>query len=154
MSALKRKANGPNPDAKKAKSDGNIMSFFGGKTAAKAPGQATKFNKAKWVSTLTGEQKELLKLEIETLHESWLGVLRDELTTKEFLDLKRFLIKEENMGKRVFPSREDIYSWFVPIPSSSSRLLPLWLACELTERPLTCKPGPDTRPSTPSKSSS
>ncbi|RAL68261.1 hypothetical protein DID88_008960 [Monilinia fructigena] len=31
---------------------------------------AFKFNKEKWVATLTDEQKDLLKLEIDTLHES------------------------------------------------------------------------------------
>jgi len=137
MSSLKRKANGPLPDAKKSKADGNIMSFFGGKAApstssspsvstngSKAPAPveapATNFNKTKWVASLTDEQKKLLKLEIDTLHDSWLAVLKDEVMTKEFLELKKFLLREEDAGKRVFPPREDIYSWYGFIPSNSN----------------------------------
>jgi uracil-DNA glycosylase len=133
MSSLKRKANGPLPDAKKAKADGNIMSFFGGKAAAstpsspingskvaaaaapptKGPPPPSNFNKAKWVASLTEEQKKLLNLEIDTLHDSWLALLKDEVTSKEFLKLKEFLLREEDAGKRVFPPKEDIYSWYV-----------------------------------------
>lgn len=72
---------------------------------------AAKFNKDAWVEKLTDEQKELLKLEIDTLHESWLSVLKDEVVTKEFLDLKRFLKRELDSGKKIFPPMEDVYSW-------------------------------------------
>src|SRR5690606_9585175 len=93
--------------------------------AAQAPGSASKsgagghstFDKQKWVATLTPEQKELLALEISTMDESWLAVLKDEVVTREFLDLKRFLAREENAGKRIFPPRDDIYSWYVPLPT-------------------------------------
>lgn len=61
---------------------------------------------------MTPEQKELLKLEIETLHESWLGALKEEVVSKEFLDLKRFLKRELETGKKVFPPSDDIYSWY------------------------------------------
>ncbi|KAI6351296.1 hypothetical protein MCOR25_010021 [Pyricularia grisea] len=134
MSTLKRKANGAllASDAKKPKQNGSITSFFGapkttsagGATtsssssstaapAASAPAHppAASFNKQKWVEKLTDEQRELLKLEIDTLDESWLALLKDEITTKEFLDLKRFLDREANAGKKVFPPREDVYSW-------------------------------------------
>jgi uracil-DNA glycosylase len=132
MSSLKRKSNGPLPDAKKSKTDGNIMSFFGAPkataavststkgskaAAAQVEAPATNFDKAKWVATLTDEQKKLLKLEIDTLHDSWLGLLKDEVTSKEFLELKKFLLREEDAGKRVFPPKEDIYSWYVFFPS-------------------------------------
>jgi uracil-DNA glycosylase len=73
----------------------------------------SKFNKEAWVAKLTDEQKELLKLEIDTLHESWLAVLKDEVVTKEFLDLKRFLKQEIASGKKIFPPMEDVYSWYV-----------------------------------------
>lgn len=76
-----------------------------------------KFDKEKWVAKLTPEQKELLNLEIETLHESWLAQLKDEVVTKEFLDLKRFLKAEKEAGQKVFPPEKEIYSWFV-LPSS------------------------------------
>lgn len=113
MSTLKRKANStPNgSDAKKPKANGNIASFFGAapKSANAAP--AVKFDKAKWVADLTPEQKTLLKLEIDTMHESWLAHLKDEITTKEFLDLKKFLDRETNAGRKWFPPREDVYSW-------------------------------------------
>lgn len=72
-----------------------------------------KFDKDKWVAKLTPEQKELLSLEIETLDESWLAQLKDEVLTKEFLDLKRFLKAEKDAGQKVFPPEKEIYSWFV-----------------------------------------
>ncbi|CAD0082468.1 unnamed protein product [Aureobasidium vineae] len=71
---------------------------------------AVKFDKEKWVAGLSEEQKTLLKLEIETLHESWLAVLKDEITTKSFLDLKKFLKSEAEAGKKIFPPSEDVYS--------------------------------------------
>ena len=135
MSSLKRKAGALASEPKKAKQDGSIMSFFGapkstngaaaangtakpGAAAAAATAMASeppalKFDKAKWVASLTDEQKQLLKLEIETLHESWLGLLKDEVTSKEFLELKRFLNKETGAGRKWFPPAEDVYSWFV-----------------------------------------
>ncbi|KAK4162565.1 uracil-DNA glycosylase [Cladorrhinum sp. PSN259] len=142
MSTLKRKAGSQagGADAKKVKQDGNIMSFFGApKPAASAANKAIssttagasssaiepspiKFDKAKWVASLTAEQKKLLQLEIDTLHESWLVHLRDEITSKEFLDLKRFLEREYAAGKKIFPPKEDIYSWSRLTPFSSVRV--------------------------------
>jgi uracil-DNA glycosylase len=132
MSTLKRKAGiQSGADAKKQKqTQGSITSFFGapkvtpaangsrsaGSSSAAVPEPAapvSKFDKQKWVSSLTDEQRDLLKLEIDTLHESWLALLKDEIVTKEFLDLKRFLDRETNAGKKWFPPREDVYSWFV-----------------------------------------
>lgn len=127
MSTLKRKAGSQTgADAKKPKQNASITSFFGPKTTptpaaagatSKAPAAPepapTKFNKAKWVATLTEEQQKLLRLEIDTLHESWLAHLKDEITTKEFLDLKRFLDREMFAGKKIFPPMEDVYSWYV-----------------------------------------
>ena len=78
-----------------------------------------KFDKAKWVETLTPEQKDLLALEIASLDESWLSQLKDEVVTKDFLDLKRFLKKEHESGKKIFPPAADVYSWsvvIIPIP--------------------------------------
>ncbi|KAM3557172.1 hypothetical protein MY1884_004674 [Beauveria asiatica] len=123
MSGLKRKASGsvPAPELKKTKANGNIASFFGAvprpaQTAGAAslttaPPPAAKFDKTKWLASLTPEQKKLLKLEIETMHESWLGLLKDDITTKEFLDLKKFLERETAAGKKWFPPQEDVYSW-------------------------------------------
>jgi uracil-DNA glycosylase len=54
-----------------------------------------------------------LKLEIDTLHESWLGQLKDEVTSPEFLSLKRFLKAELASGKKIFPPMEDVYSWYI-----------------------------------------
>lgn len=54
-----------------------------------------------------------MKLEIETLDETWLAQLKDEVTSKDFLELKRFLKKEIASGKEVFPPLEDVYSWCV-----------------------------------------
>ncbi|KAK4035383.1 uracil-DNA glycosylase-like protein [Parachaetomium inaequale] len=133
MSTLKRKAGAAaGAEPKKAK-QGSIMSFFGApkpsptaggsapnSAAAAAPEQAPlKFDKVKWAASLTPEQRKLLQLEIDTLHESWLALLKDELVTKEFLELKKFLDREAAAGKKVFPPREDIYSWsrHTPFPT-------------------------------------
>jgi uracil-DNA glycosylase len=123
MSALKRKAGASaGNDSKKSKADGNIASFFAAapkpaagtasaSASASASAPAAKFDKTKWVESLKPEQKELLQLEIDTLDESWLGHLKDELVSKEFLDLKRFIDREITSGRKVFPPRDDIYSW-------------------------------------------
>lgn len=71
-----------------------------------------KFDKEKWAKdNLTDEQRELLGLEIETLDASWFEVLKDELKSKSFLDLKKFLMAEHKAGKTIFPPAEDVYSW-------------------------------------------
>lgn len=82
-------------------------------TASTAPDKAPapKWDKDAWIAKLNDEQKELLKLEIETLHESWLQHLTNEVTSPEFLNLKRFLKKEVETGKKIFPPSEDVYSW-------------------------------------------
>lgn len=116
---LKRKAGAATDanDAKKPKSNGNIASFFGApKAAANGAGSAPeaptpKFDKEKWVASLTPEQKELLQLEINTLDVSWLAHLKEEVTSREFLDLKRFLKAETQAKKKWFPPAEDVYSW-------------------------------------------
>ena len=107
-------------------SHSSITSFFGApKPAATATGIANgstkraepepmKFDKDAWVAKLSDEQKQLLKLEIDTLHESWLAPLKDEITKPEFLELKRFLAKEAGSGKKVFPPSADVYSWYFP----------------------------------------
>jgi uracil-DNA glycosylase len=102
------------------------------KTSAPAP---IKFDKAAWVAKLTPEQKELLQLEIDTMDESWIYHLKDELVSSEFLNLKRFLKKEWASGKKIFPPKEDIYSWYDHT-----------LAC--IQQPLNnfFPTGPDTRP--------
>ena len=81
--------------------------------AGQASAPAIKFDKAKWVEKLTPEQKDLLALEIEYLHESWLGPLKDEITSPSFLELKRFLKREHEGGKKIFPPAPDVYSWLV-----------------------------------------
>jgi len=118
-SSVKRKSEHVSaPDSKKPKG-GSITAFFGapkpkpvntesGSTPAPRP---SNFNKEKWVASLTPEQKELLRLEIDTLDESWLAHLKDEVVSTDFLNLKRFLKKEKDSNIKVFPPEEDIYSW-------------------------------------------
>ncbi|EGZ78569.1 uracil-DNA glycosylase [Neurospora tetrasperma FGSC 2509] len=92
-------------------------------TATPDPVTVTKkFNKEKWVASLTPEQRDLLQLEIDTLDESWLAHLKEEIVTKEFLDLKRFL-KNEWETKTIFPPKEDIYSWSRHTPLPTVRVL-------------------------------
>ena len=78
-----------------------------------APALARKFDKEAWVERLSQEQKDLLALEIFSLHETWLAVLKDEILKPEFLELKRFLKREREAGKTIFPPAEDVYSWYV-----------------------------------------
>ncbi|EME40312.1 hypothetical protein DOTSEDRAFT_179354 [Dothistroma septosporum NZE10] len=140
--SLKRKAvNVATEAVKKPKANGSITSFFGQPktnptTSSTNPSQPTssptapetvptKFDKEAWIAKLPDDQKQLLKLEIETLHESWLAVLKDEVTSPEFLNLKRFLKKEVETGKKVFPPSEDVYSWsrHTPLPSVKAVIL-------------------------------
>lgn len=128
MSAVKRKtsSSATESEAKKMKANGSITSFFGAPKPkpvdASAPAPAVKFDKQKWVDSLTSEQKELLKLEIETLDHSWLAHLKDDIVTKEFLELKKFLDRETAAGKKWFPPKEDIYSWYVALTPRRPRL--------------------------------
>src|SRR4051794_41015602 len=104
MATKRKAADAPTGEAKKPRGS-TINAFFtpvgGGKTS-NGSAAAAKFDKEAWVAKLTDEQKELLKLEIDTLHESWLAHLKDEMLTKDFLDLKRFLRAEEKAGKKIF----------------------------------------------------
>ncbi|KAJ5558151.1 hypothetical protein N7535_008367 [Penicillium sp. DV-2018c] len=116
--AIKRKSEHiAAPDSKKPK--GSITAFFGApkpkpasaQTIPPSASRSNNFDKQKWVASLTLEQKELLQLEIDTLDESWLAHLKDELISTDFLNLKRFLKKEKDSNVKVFPPEEDIYSW-------------------------------------------
>lgn len=135
MSSIKRKAStaAGGSNSKKPRPNASITSFFGAPTAApptkSAPASSSnaaqaagtsKFHKAAWVALLADEQRSLLQLEIDTLDESWLAELKDEIVTKEFLDLKRFLDREASAGKKIFPPREDIYSWYGPTATHCS----------------------------------
>lgn len=74
------------------------------------------FNKSKWVDSLNPEQRELLRLEIESLHITWLAFLHKELTKPYFLKLKKFL--KSQLGKTIYPPANQIYSWsqLTPLP--------------------------------------
>ena len=85
--------------------------FHVANTVSSASTPVPKFDKAKWVEKLTPEQKDLLALEIHSLDESWLAQLKDDLLSKDFLELKRFLKKEHEAGKKIFPPAADVYSW-------------------------------------------
>ncbi|PVH97701.1 uracil-DNA glycosylase [Periconia macrospinosa] len=109
--SLKRKAADAATDAaKKTKPNASITSFFGAPKPKPNPTVAA-FDKDAWVAKLTDEQRELLELEIENLHESWLPHLKDVLVTPAFLQLKRFLKQELASGKTVYPPMKDVYSW-------------------------------------------
>ncbi|KAI0909218.1 uracil-DNA glycosylase [Ustulina deusta] len=126
MSSVKRKADAAAAEAsKKAKMDRSITSFFGPpKTAAGGRGgvaapanapasgnPASRFDKAKWVATLTAEQKKHLALEINTMDPSWLALLKDEIVKPEFIALKKFIETEVRSRQDVFPPSDDVYSW-------------------------------------------
>lgn len=107
MSLKRKAADAAASDAKKTKVNSSITAFFSSQEA-----KPVDFDKAKWVEGLTPEQKDLLKLEIQTLHESWLAHLTDEITSPGFLKLKRFLKTEQANGTTIYPPSGDIYSWF------------------------------------------
>ncbi|KAI1642951.1 uracil-DNA glycosylase [Daldinia loculata] len=123
MSSTKRKSEGlTSGDAnKKPKVNASITSFFGAPKSSPTSSPAKfgagpepaplKFDKDKWVAGLTPEQKRHLQLEIQTLDPSWLVHLREEITSPEFIELKKFLESEVKANKKVFPPREDVYSW-------------------------------------------
>ena len=85
----------------------------------------TSFDKQGWIDSLTQEQKELLQLEIDTLHISWLSQLYKELTKPYFLNLKKFLQSQHQQSKTVFPKPQDIYSWsnLTPLPNVKCLIL-------------------------------
>ena len=130
MASLKRKAEpltASSSDLKKPKKDASLTSFFGTPKAASTPSKdgtspsttttstkssGIKFDKDKWVSGLSDEQRKLLKLEIDTLDPSWLASLREDIVQKDFLELKRFLQREIDSGNKVFPPLHEVYSWF------------------------------------------
>lgn len=72
---------------------------------------STPFDKAAWIAKLNDKQRELLQLEIDTLHDSWLSVLHQELTQPYFIKLKEFLAKERKSSTAIFPPEKDVYSW-------------------------------------------
>jgi len=119
--SLKRKAAEAATDAsKKPKANGSITAFFGApKPAANSKAAAAaKFDREAWIGKLTEEQKDLLQLELDTLHESWLPHLKDVLLTPQFLNLKRFLKQELKSGKTIYPPMKDVYSWYVSMTST------------------------------------
>ncbi|KAF2400023.1 uracil-DNA glycosylase [Trichodelitschia bisporula] len=130
--AVKRKATDVASDAAKKTKQSGITSFFGksasgSASTSKASGTTAspKFDKAVWAAKLTDEQRKLLQLEIDTLDETWLAHLKDEIVTPEFLNLKRFIDKEIASGKRVFPPLQDVYSWsrYTPLPTVKAVIL-------------------------------
>ncbi|KAG2736811.1 hypothetical protein G9P44_000901 [Scheffersomyces stipitis] len=74
------------------------------------------FDKEQWLRTLTEEHKQLLALEINQLHISWLAALHKELTKPYFISLKKFLLAQK---ATVFPPQNQIYSWshYTPLPN-------------------------------------
>lgn len=171
MSLKRKAADLAAAEAKKPKANGSITSFFGApkpkpvdSTTGAAAAPRVKFDKDAWVKTLSDEQKELLKLEIDTLHESWLAHLKDEVVTSDFLNLKRFLKGEISAGKKIFPPLEDVYSWYVmtvlklfkkcPTPQRNHRkcqyLSPFSYRIKIEMKSKThLEPGPATHRSTP-----
>lgn len=75
-----------------------------------------KFDKEAWVASLTPELRDILQLEIDHLHITWLTFLHKELTKPYFVNLKLFLKSQQN--KTIFPPKHQIYSWshYTPLP--------------------------------------
>lgn len=101
-------------------------------TPRAAPAPTTPFNKDEWLSGLDAKQKELLALEIDTLHDSWLTVLHQELTKPYFLKLKEFVAKERS-SHTVFPPEKDVYSWSRHTPFDDVKVVIIGKCCLLLE---------------------
>ena len=116
MSVKRKVAEAATDASKKPKMNGSITAFFNApKPNPNSPAKsavASKFDKDAWISKLTEEQRDLLQLELDTLHDSWLPHLKDVLLNPQFLELKRFLKKELSSGKTVYPPMKDVYSWY------------------------------------------
>ena len=104
------------PSAPKKLRQGSLTSFFAAPAGHNLhTGPKVRFDKDAWVNGLTPPQKELLKyepchfdiylikfrLEIDTLHESWLAVLKDELTKPYFLKVFCFNAKTNHAAQRI-----------------------------------------------------
>ncbi|KAK6351356.1 uracil DNA glycosylase [Orbilia javanica] len=105
MSAKRKATDSAASATEKKPKASTITGFFSAAPSSKGP-----FDKAAWASKLTPQQKDLLKLEIDTLDASWLAVLKDALLEPSFLKLKAFL-KEEFKANRAYPPANDVYSW-------------------------------------------
>ncbi|AET39169.1 uracil-DNA glycosylase Ecym_4090 [Eremothecium cymbalariae DBVPG len=71
---------------------------------------------------LTPEQLQLLSLEMNTIDATWFRKLRPEFTKHYFLQLKRFVIGEQNQHT-VFPPPKDVYSWTRLTPFDKVRVV-------------------------------
>ncbi|KAI9057215.1 uracil-DNA glycosylase [Trametes sanguinea] len=76
------------------------------------------FSMSEFQNSLSGEEKELLALECQTMGKSWLKVLKDEIRKPYFLKLKRFLREQGVKGPedsapnlKVYPAPQNIYAW-------------------------------------------
>ncbi|KAK6520922.1 uracil DNA glycosylase [Arthrobotrys conoides] len=106
MSAKRKATDSASSATGKKPKAATITGFF----SAAPSSSKTPFDKAAWATKLSPQQRELLKLEIDTLDASWLAVLKDALLDPSFLKLKTFL-KEEFKANRVYPPANDVYSW-------------------------------------------
>ncbi|KAK6361408.1 uracil DNA glycosylase [Orbilia blumenaviensis] len=105
MSAKRKATDSASSATEKKPKASTITGFF-----SAAPGSKTPFDKQAWANKLKPEQRELLKLEIDTMDASWLAVLKEALLEPSFLKLKAFL-KEEFKANRVYPPANEVYSW-------------------------------------------
>ena len=57
------------------------------------------------------------------LHEEWVEVLGDELSRPHMVNLKKFLLREKQNGKVIFPAGQDIFAAFNETPFSSVKVV-------------------------------
>ncbi|KAL1747122.1 uracil-DNA glycosylase-like protein [Schizophyllum fasciatum] len=101
-----------------ASSSSVISSGSPAKASSLPPLNSIPFSVSAFVDSLTDEQKQLLRLEIECMNKVWLKVLKDEIKKPYFIALKRFLWAEGVHGPddtptplKVYPAPCDIYAW-------------------------------------------
>ncbi|RGB42076.1 uracil-DNA glycosylase-like protein, partial [Rhizophagus diaphanus] len=69
------------------------------------------------------ENKELLSLEIKTMNSEWLKGLSDVIQKPYFIELKKYLQREKDNNKKIFPPEPEIYSWSRFTPPSSVKVV-------------------------------
>ncbi|KAG0214313.1 uracil DNA glycosylase [Mortierella sp. GBA30] len=71
------------------------------------------------LKSLPEEKRQLLQLEQDTMDATWLRALQMEFSKPYFIELKKFLKQEDDNKQKVFPPKDDIYSWsrFTPLPA-------------------------------------
>ncbi|KAI9318627.1 uracil-DNA glycosylase-like protein [Dichotomocladium elegans] len=104
----------------------SLLSMFKPKVAPTNKGDDTTVAPLKskdLLADLSEEHKELLELEMTTMHPEWIKALKPEFTKAYFIQLKKFLRAETAANKKIFPPAPEIYSWSNYTPPSKVKVV-------------------------------